>query len=384
NTSSSILELNGDIDLSSSGLTIIGIENNSFNFTTLDQGGAYLSISDLYLNYNNSMILSSDSIEIDAYGELLLEVSFVQSSNLMVILNSSGYVTVENMYVKFDGITINLGSFSFNGSFTAQAGIYIGENSIAIGGELYMDVNVDFNINGTDGSLSGIFEFSSPDDTVYINWTLDENGTITNFSIEGTGYFSISNFSFCFGSYIDLYIEKVIGSFELTNSGREGSISLLINDSLVDVDIYVNLANLGNITLEGNLSIDIEGSANGTVWVSWNLAGNDTNISFGGDLFGYGTINASIEDLLFSSDNISISADEISIEGIGGVIVTNEYLLAGAYLDHLTIDDLSINASSSTFELNGDLDLSSSGLTVIGIENNSFNFTTLDQGGAYL
>ncbi|RLF58544.1 MAG: hypothetical protein DRN25_05085, partial [Thermoplasmata archaeon] len=84
-------------------------------------------------------------------------------------------------------------------------------------------------------------------------------------------------------------------------------------------------------------------------------------VSFGGDLSGYGTINASIEDLLFSSDNISISADEISIEGIGGISIGESSLSLNASIDFLAIDNLIVSTGNSGFVLSITLDISGDG-----------------------
>jgi hypothetical protein len=106
-------DLSGEFDLSAVGLVSLTIENNSMNFSTLDTGDVSVAITDFYLNYNDSMIISADSITIDATGLVLLQITFSQTSTLNVQLTADGSVSIENMDVMFGGITINLGTFSF-------------------------------------------------------------------------------------------------------------------------------------------------------------------------------------------------------------------------------------------------------------------------------
>jgi len=132
-----------------------------------------------------------------------------------------------------------------------------------------MDVDVSFNINGNDGGLSGMFYFSSPDDTVYINWTVNESGVIGNFSVEGSSEFSVEDFVFWFGDMISVSVERFVGSFDLSSGGSVGMLVLVVDDSFVDVDVYVEL-DLGdgeNLTLSGVLDVVIDGEADGTLWL---------------------------------------------------------------------------------------------------------------------
>jgi len=365
-------DLSGQFDLSASGLVLLTIENNSMNFSTLDVGGASVAISDFYLNYNDSMIISADSITIDATGLLLLQINFSQSPTLKVQLAADGSVTIANMVVVFDGITINLGSFSFTGSFAVMAGVSIGDNSIKISGELVMDVDVAFNINGTDGGLSGIFYFSSPSDSVYINWSAGAG--FKNLSVEGTGEFSIDDFRFWFGDMVDISVEHLAGSFDLSNNGSVGRIDLLVDNSFVDVDINVAL-DLGdhvNLTLSGIFNVTIDGAADGNVWVSWNRTGDKPKVSFGGNLEGAGTIDASVTDLVFKMDGINVTADELSINGAGGVIISGEGISAGGLLDSLVVDNLKVNAvlMNGTLELSCSIDINISASGNISLVSN--------------
>jgi hypothetical protein len=185
--------------------------------------------------------------------------------------------------------------------------------NLVIGGEMHMEVYTSFTLNDINGGLSGIFDFTTPSDIVYINITTN-NSQLETISIEGAAEFTIADLHFWLGPNVDIGVSRIVGSLDLNSNGKVGTLSILVDDSFTDVDIDIQLkSNNENITLEGNLNIDVTGASNGYLSLTWDLTGDRPEISFGGgELSGSKVIDVLITDLTFIMGNLTITANEIS------------------------------------------------------------------------
>jgi len=271
------------------------------------------------------------------------------------------------MYISIDDIDVYVGSFSFTGSFRFTTNINVNDGSIVIGGELHIEVDTTFVVNGINGGVSGVFDFASASDKVFINWSVNEStDDVESFSVEGAAGFSINEFSFWYGPYINLSVSSVVGNISLLNTGKTGEFSIEVDDLFVDVDVDVYTGDIEgeNFVLQGTFDIDIEGALTGTFYVSWDVADENSSnwdVEISSEIEGNGLANISVSDFMLVAGNLSVEADAFVFVGNGSISLSEGNLDVDVSMDQLLLDDLMVNVCSDSFSISGNMDLSSEG-----------------------
>jgi|GEM_PF-1974241 len=278
----------------------------------------------------------------------------------------SGNITITNAdnTSDYDSVFVN--------AITKQkqdSGILITENennvSIRIGGKPVIHLrDFHFEINKIKGLINGNYTFNTGNNSyLWINWT--KGKLLETLSFEGNVNYSIEQFRFVYGDNVSIKISRVItGAFKF-REGRSGNFSLAVDKTFADVDIKINLGAPTNLTLIGNLNVDVSNNCNGTLWIDWDLTGDKPNVSFGGDLSRDGTFDFKLTDFKFKRDKfipaidkyldyLNISADEISINGSGGTIrVSSDYININSGIDKFTLKDFTMDINITTVPLLG-------------------------------
>ncbi len=225
------------------------------------------------------------------------------------------------------------------------------------------------NTNGDPvGHIMGNIRFEVINRPFNISWrTIDGN---ISFSIDGMGVAELEDLQFCFEDKIDVSIPHLLGQFTIHTDGatKSGSLSLLIDEFTYSADLdieKINITDLFDITLKAGISIDLDGSASGSLDIAWNESGiNYLNGSFNAGVTG----SIELKDFVFSYGDslVDISFNEFSITGELNVTVGIEdddlSIVANVGLTNINISDLSVSTSlSSPLPVAVDLDVTFTG-----------------------
>ncbi|HEC94733.1 MAG TPA: hypothetical protein ENI45_02065, partial [Thermoplasmatales archaeon] len=131
---------------------------------------------------------------------------------------------------------------------------------ISLGGNIHMEVNGSFEVEGQEITLRGTFDLTTPHNTVDIWW----NTTKGFFKINGTGYFEASDVYFNADNKIEVEMSSLIldadGHLLVDNSGAEGDLSIdgafEVEDLSFDVDIHQE-----TVTFAGDFDLSSTGEA---------------------------------------------------------------------------------------------------------------------------
>jgi len=223
---------------------------------------------------------------------------------------------------------------------------------ISIKGSAYMNLDISFNWNGTDGGIKGEIYLQSHDDAFNISWiTVDGQ---KKFTLDGSALLQLSDFHTWFGDIFDVSIPELSGSFILENASKqegfftfefEGSGFLHLNTSFTS-------ENESDVLLNVSLDAQIEsGESPASIAVAW----DDYNVtSFEIRLEGEGSLVINDLDMQHTEDgNTSLTVENLTAFFTGylakAVIATNEtnetvvFTLEDAEI-FLHIDDVNISS----------------------------------------
>ncbi|HEC81750.1 MAG TPA: hypothetical protein ENI42_04935, partial [Thermoplasmatales archaeon] len=132
---------------------------------------------------------------------------------------------------------------------------------ISLGGNIHMEINGSFEVEGQEIILRGTFDLTTPHNTIDIWW----NTTKGFFKINGTGYFTASNIYFNADNKIEFKTKSLTldagGHLIIDNSGAEGDLSIdgafEVEDLSFNIDIHKE-----TITFTGDFDLSSTGEAN--------------------------------------------------------------------------------------------------------------------------
>jgi hypothetical protein len=275
-----------------------------------------------------------------------------------------GGIELQDVHIGYNGFWYNASSvivgendtlyFEFGGELDI---VYEFANDFSWGyifikGSAYMNLDISFNWNGTDGGIKGEIYLQSHDDAFNISWTTVDGQK--KFTLNGSALLQLSDFHTWFGDIFDVSIPELSGSFMLENASEqegfftfefEGSGFLRLNTSFTS-------ENESDVLLNVSLDAQIEsGESPASIAVAW----DDYNVtSFEIRLEDRGTLIINDLDMQHTEDgNTSLTVENLTAFFTGylakAVIATNEtnetvvFTLEDAEI-FLHIDDVNISS----------------------------------------
>ncbi len=270
-----------------------------------------IDISNLTIKYNNGVVVHKDSI----VSLNTVEKNWPFVFNISVewhIFNNSGYVLIH---------PDSYASFGFYSTYSNQE-------------------------EGVIATISGEIRFKSLDRDFNVSWeTIDGNLSI---SLDGSVLASLKDFNFWVKDKVDISIPEISVAFDLNTNNKDGTLSLILDDSVVTCNVTIdkiNLTDLFDITLKGSLDVVLDAAASGNLDIAWNESGiKSINGDFGADATGsidltdfefkYKTLVCVSIGNLFISGNLNFNVTSIN----GNLSLHSEIGLTDIVIDDVTLN----------------------------------------------
>jgi len=278
---------------------------------------------------------------------------------------SAHKIHAEDVTISYNNYSLHVNNLDFEGvvDYNLNSPIYVEQGDdyikVVVGGKgqsnLYLDAKLD--VNGKKLGLEGYIQLQNSNDnfTIYIG-NLSGNVTL---DIDGSAVVDIENFHLWYGDIIDVKIKSLSGGFSINTTKSEGRINLDVNDMQlkVNIDTSISIEN-ENVTLRGEIDIDVQGGAEGNLSICWN---EDGLKSIDANCDASVSMKTIVKNLYFQIGNLSVGADLLEIEGNGSLEITKSHLDAEGHLKTLKIENMHVSTNLENTSISGNISFQSNG-----------------------
>ena len=282
-------------------------DDKEINITSSGSADIFnLRISGAFGNKTFGFYAEEIGFDQDSY----LKIAFCEGANVGCRLDVNG-VYARDVYLSFDNYTkycpiINLSGY-IDLNLSANLSVEKLEDGFIVvvtGGEGYLEIHSTFRYNDTFGGVDGRILVESGKRFVVIIQNI--SGKI-KIDIDGGAVISIDHFRIWYGEKIDVSIQDLNLSFNLSTTKGEGCLTL-IGEGKARINTTFDI-NGKYLTIMGSFNFGGDGKANLTI--SW----NESSIGLGGSIEISTDCNISMENIRIRYGEMGINVTELVLEG---------------------------------------------------------------------